>query len=112
MSETRPFPPNSSRMQRGSKRAPSVRSARVFGIVTALGCALVIFLVLIFALTGSPYRASIAMGCGIATLGAARGIWPGQPWFASRSKWSDVMVYLGVGLAIILLAPLVALGAV
>lgn len=93
------------------KKAPSVRSARIFGILTAIGCALVLLFVLIFALTSSPYRAAITMGAGIALLGVARGVWSGQPWFASRSKWSDVVVYVGVGVAIILMAPLVAIGA-
>lgn len=111
MSNPQSASPYPRRTPEQSSKSPSDRSARIFGITVAGGLSVVLLAVLIFALTGSPYRASIAMGGGMIALGIARGVWPGQPWFASRSRWSDVLVYSGVGVGIVLLAPLVALGA-
>lgn len=79
-------------------------------MVTAGLAALTIFATLLFAITEHPFRATITLGTGIAVLGIARAVWPGRTWFASRSRWWDVVAYVLTGLVVILLAPLVALG--
>lgn len=90
---------------RESRSVPSARAALLFGVFTAVGVVVVLALAVVFALTDHPFRTAILMGCGVASLGLLRGLWPGQPWFASRSRWWDVAVYVIVGLAIIWLAP-------
>lgn len=87
---------------------PSSRGARIFGIATAIWSAVVLSAVLVLTLTNHPFRAAMAIGVGIAALGIARGAWPGRPWFASRNRWSDVVVYVAVGILVIVFAPLVS----
>ncbi len=98
-------------MSSGPKRVPSNRSATIFGLTTAVWAAVSLLGVFVFALTDHPYRAAVTMGVGVLVIGIARGAWRGRPWFASRNRWSDVLVYTGIGLLIILFAPLVSLGA-
>lgn len=89
----------------------SERAALIFGLSTAVFSGLVLLFSAAMALTDHPFRAVLGLGVGVATLGILRAGWPGRPWYASRSKWLDVSAFVAVGLAIVLLAPLVALGA-
>lgn len=93
------------------KAFPPQRAARIFGLSTAVLAGLTIVFSTAFALTDHPFRSAITLGVGIALLGIARGAWPGRPWFSSRSRWLDVGAYFLLGVSVILLAPLVALGA-
>lgn len=86
---------------------PTQRAAFIFGLSTALVVAVVMLAVVLLALFEHPYQAALTMGIGISGLGLLRGAWPGQPWFASRNRWSDVIVFVFVGVMIILFAPLV-----
>lgn len=92
-------------------RGHSTRAASYFGMATAALAAITILGGLIFALTEHPFRAAITLGTGVALMGIMRGAWPGRTWYSSRSRWWDVTVFVGVGLAIIIFAPLVGLGA-
>ncbi len=98
---------------RAERKAQGVsdRAAFLFGLSTAVFSGLVILLSTLMALTDHPFRAVLGLGIGVATLGILRAGWPGRPWYASRSKWLDVSAFVLAGLIIVLLAPLVSLGA-
>lgn len=59
----------------------------------------------VLTLNHHPYRAVWVLGGTIATLGLLRGLWPGDPWFGSRFRWLDVVAYIALGVALIMLSP-------
>lgn len=89
----------------------SDRAAFIFGLSTAIFSGLVVLFSALMALLDRPFRAVLVLGIGVAALGILRAAWPGRPWYASRSKWLDVFAFVLAGLVIVLLAPLVSLGA-
>lgn len=83
----------------------SNRASWVFGVVTATGAGVVVLGALLLAVFDHPFRAVVLLGAGMITLGVLRAVWPGQPWFGARNRWSDGFVYLVVGVALLWLSP-------
>lgn len=86
--------PNKSSFQRS-------RLSLLFGIFTAILAAGTVVAATVWLLVDRPFVAVLTMGIGVCLMGAMRGIWPGHPWFGSRNRVADVVVYLLVGAAIL-----------
>ena len=80
-----------------------------FGISAALLSTAVITGSLLYIITGHPYRAVWVLAAGMGMLGLLRAVWPGDPWFVSRSRLADVLVYWAIALGLLLLSPGVSL---
>lgn len=93
------------RVLRAFRTEPSTRTALIFGLATAIGSSLAVLGVLLLAVFGHPFRSAVLMGVAIILMGALRAVWPGRPWFASRSKWWDVLAFVVVGLVILYFSP-------
>ncbi len=83
----------------------SNRASWVFGVITAAGAGIVVVGAFFLAVLDHPFRAVILLGVGMITLGFLRAVWPGQPWFGARNRWSDGFVYVAVGAALVWLSP-------
>lgn len=80
------------------------RLSLFFGIFTAISVVVIIGLAGSLLLLGRPHAAVITMGAGLCFMGVMRGIWPGYPWFGSRNRVADVIVYLLLGGAVLFFA--------
>lgn len=90
------------------KRFQSSPGSLVFGVFTAAVAVSGLVLTIVFLLTDHPYRAVWTLALTCIVMGVARAVWPAQPWFASRHRWIDVVVYVGIGVALLVLSPWVA----
>lgn len=90
-------------------RSPGYRNTRlslIFGLTTAVmavlgtaGAVLLVFLV-------GAWAGAVTIGSLCCLFGVLRAAWPGRPWFAGRSRATDAAVYLAVGIAVLVFAPL------
>lgn len=81
------------------------RASLIFGIVTAAIALGAVTGCLVLIVLGRGYAGCLTVGISACVLGAMRGMWPGRPWFASRSRATDVIAYVLIGGALILFAP-------
>lgn len=84
---------------------PSRKARLIFGVLTAVGALAIVVTTLLLAAFDHPFRAVVLLGSGMVLFGILRAAWPGQPWFAARSRWSDGLVYALVGAGILWLSP-------
>ena len=89
----------------GSTTDPDRRASLMFGLLTAAGAILGVLVVAALAFFSRPHAAVLVLGLGMVVMGVLRGLWPGRPWFSSRNRWLDALVYTLVGVAILILAP-------
>ncbi len=88
---------------------PDARASLLFGVVTAVGAVAGILAVALLAIFHRPHAAVLVLGTGMVTMGLLRGLWPGNPWFSARNRWSDALVYTTIGALILWLSPWTAL---
>lgn len=94
MSQTRTF----------SRFFPTARSTLLFGIFTALFVFLLTTAAGVFLLVARPHAAVLTLGLGSCLMSFFRGIGPPDPWFASRNRVLDLIVYGVVGVALLALS--------
>ncbi len=80
-----------------------------FGMSAALLTAVTVGGAFYYILTGHPYRAVWFLAGGLGLLGLMRALWPGDPWFGSRSRLADVLAYWAIAVGLLVLSPWVAL---
>lgn len=93
----------------GPSKPPKNRGSLWFGVATALLTVVVILGAALFVAFNHPYRAVWMLAGGLIVIGFLRAVWPGHPWFGSRSRWLDVTVYWLTGGALLFLSPWVSL---
>lgn len=64
--------------------------------------------VIAFALTNHPHRAVFALVATLAAMAILRLFLPGRPWFASRNRWMDSALLVGVAAALWYFSPFTA----
>ncbi len=104
MSTQEPEPPAPTAPGPGTGR-PRRRAAEI-GSVTAVVAGILAVVALV--LTNHPHRAVLLTAAILFALAAARAVWPGRPWFASRWRWLDVVFYAAIGAAIWYFSPFTA----
>ncbi len=85
------------------------RRSVVFGVGAVIWSAAAIIGSLFFVITSHPYRAVWTLAVGLAVLGLLRALWPGHPWFGSRSRTLDVAAYWAAAMGLMVLSPWVSL---
>ncbi len=76
--------------------------------LSVVGVAASLIAMVMLAVLDHPHRSVILLVVILFALAAARIVWPGRPWFASRHRWFDVIFYGGFGAAVWLLSPFTA----
>lgn len=82
----------------------SARSTLLFGIFTASFVFLVVATSAVFLLVSRPHAAVMTLGVGSCLLSAFRGVGPPDPWFASRNRVLDLLIYAAVGVGLLTLS--------
>lgn len=88
-----------------SNKWRATNKSLVFGVFTAAVALGGVALSVVAALLRHPRPADWILAVAVLTLGVLRGLWPGRPWYASRNKVLDVVIYIAVALALLLLSP-------
>lgn len=84
----------------------NTRRSLVFGLTTAGIAGLGTLCAFVLSLTVSAFAGAICLGVFCCTLGILRALWPGRPWFSGRSRPTDAIAYIGVGVLLFVFAPL------
>ena len=78
-------------------------------VATIVLVALSVVAIAVFAISNHPHRATLGLVALLYFLAFLRAVWPGRPWFASRHRWMDVVLYVVLGSAIWFLSPFTAM---
>ena len=81
------------------------RRSLAFGTITAVIAIGSVACAVLLVILDDAYSACMALGIASCTLGVARVLWPGRPWYASRNRFIDFLFYGVFGVLVIILAP-------